>query len=156
MEEVQNLSSKERVTLRGSFYPAYCTQVKCSNDYRRVENALRTTTVLGKKCKNYKIRSLANTRGLWVGFATKEISKKHYAQCGYYLNLGNGKIHDPSGYSCEYYITCDDGAEVEAKMVNNCIYYAVNGKDLGVAFKNIRGDLYPAFFVHAGGSLEFI
>jgi hypothetical protein len=156
MEEVQNLSSKERVTLRGSFYPAYCAHIKCSNDKRRVENALRTTAVLGKKCKNYKVRTLAHTRGLWIGFATKEISEKHYSQCGYYLNLGNGKIYQPVGSPREYYIPCDDGAEVEVKLVNNCIYYKVNGKDLGVAFENIRGDLYPAFVVPTGGSLEFI
>jgi hypothetical protein len=115
---------------------------------------------MGSKCTRFTIQLITSPNTL-VGFApiTREKESSQYTSSGYYFHTFNGLLYgQDKTFEKPYHEKCNQNRTiVEAILENGTISYSVNGKHLGIAFKNVVGDLYPCIELGTKSSvLEFI
>lgn len=127
-----------------------------SHDYQRIKRDGTSgyrCTALGMKTNKYSIRILNNCFGLMIGMAPDTIDVRadyNYKKCGWYLDIASGKLYSGDGYFNVPYSPISantKGCIVSAHLERGNLSFSINGKDLGVAYHNLPGDLYPAFLL---------
>jgi hypothetical protein len=141
-----------------TFDPEYCGRhAILSSDRRRIEQG-RTSKDQGAgalctKCHRYSIRIFSGCSRLFLGFAPKQHFNKegnNDGKCGYMMSLQDGFLYAQGGiWAKPYFTKCyENGTTIAVQLDNNTISFAVNGKNCGIAFKNVTGELFPAFDLH--------
>ena len=99
-----------------------------------------------------------------VGLATTSFHREgnNYSRNGYYFYLYNGTLNSSIGDDDkEYY---NQNANQDGSIIGvhydesfGTITFYLNGKNLGIAYTNVTGDLYPAFdFYGTGACIELV
>jgi hypothetical protein len=157
MTEVQN-GSKRFPEVGAMFNPNLCGVLGTLSNHNKTlqkkteENHGWNLAALGVKCNRYKVRVEQGV--IMLGFAPSDIrlSGGNYRTNGYYLYVNKGSLYSQNGEYDKPYCVPAVKCTVEAILHNQTIRFVVNGVDYGVAFQNVRGDLYPAFELHDMGT----
>ena len=107
--------------------------------------------VLGSTpAKSYQLQVInrGSSGYIMVGLSPKENflpDGQNFNQCGYYLNIYNGNIYSQDRSNVRpYHTSISNNSIIEIIYKNQEISFSVNNKNLGVAFHNVNGNLYPA------------
>ncbi len=165
--EIIPLSENGKETASGVVFDSdfLSSSVTLSDDNRKIKKHGASNfdcAALGTQCQEYTIRLISDCSYLMMGFARSiSVNSSNYATNGYYLYAGTGGLYSMGGISNVPYSTPSlytNGTIVKVKLEDGNISYTVNGKDYGVAFKNVNDylDLYPAFdLYHQNCEFEF-
>jgi len=154
---VRDLKKMKYATNITKFNPEFCSPlITLSNNnlvaYKNGTYDKWNCTVLGTFCREFTIKVLSNEKAFMIGFASKDINLdgiQNHAKNGYYLFPSNGHLYAEDGTDNKSYakachfegnvITC------QWSLVDKYISFIINGKNCGIAYKNINKDLYPCF-----------
>jgi len=144
----------------------------CSSKVSISEDGLTATKVEGKgyasvlasiPSTNFKVQYVSTGSRNWatIGFASKpefnpNPSHHQLRLNGYYLHASNGSLYsvEDNTEAKEYTTQLKEGDIVEAiwNTEKNEISFSVNGKELPVAFINVKKDLFPALDLYCQGT----
>jgi len=151
MRDLKKIKYATNIT---KFNPEFCSPLitLSNNNLVAYKNGITSTwqgTVLGTFCREFTIKVLSNNQDFMIGFASQDINLDgtlNHGKNGYYLHGSSGTLFAEDGTSSKPYakacysdgnvITCQ-WSEVED------ISFIINGKNCGIAYKNINKELYP-------------
>ncbi len=166
-ELMDMVSSAVEVKSNTIFDPAYCgTKATLSNDYKRIvyRDYGWHCSAMGTRCTKYSIRLIRNCTYLLVGMAPKPLFERegnNFKTCGWYMYCAEGTLYSQDGEGNNTYIVdqaCNaNGTVIGVQLENGELSFSLNGVDMGVAFRGLPVDVFPAFDMYDNGcEFEFI